>query len=115
MNIMKKALFVLSAVGFLGVFNCGLTLAEGENFTIIIKDHKFSPEELIIPANKKVKIIIDNQDATPEEFESFDLNREKIVPANGQVTIFVGPLKPGRYKYFGEFHQDTAQGIIVVQ
>jgi len=82
-------------------------------FTITIKDHQFLPKELIVPANEKVKLIIENQDSTAEEFESYDLNREKIVTGNGKIVIFIGPLKPGEYKYFGEFHEDTARGTII--
>ena len=89
--------------------------AELASFEITIKDHTFSPVELTVPANEKVKLIVENQDATPEEFESYDLNREKIVTAHGKITVFVGPLKPGTYKYFGEFHQKTAQGTIIAQ
>jgi hypothetical protein len=84
-------------------------------FTIVIKDHRFTPAELTIPAGVKVKLIIDNQDATPEEFESHELNREKIVPGNSQAKIFVGPLEPGVYPFFGEFHEATAQGKLMVK
>ena len=89
------------------------SFAAKPTFTITIKDHQFSPKELVVPANEKIKLIIENQDPTAEEFESYDLNREKIVTGNGKITIFIGPLKPGEYKYFGEFHEDTAQGIII--
>ena len=113
---MKKVslLFLLLVLGFcnLAVVSAKETKAE---YVITLKDHKFSPEELVIPANTKVKIIIENQDATPEEFESYDLNREKVVTGNGKITIFIGPLKSGTYKYFGEFHKDSAQGVIIVE
>ncbi len=90
-------------------------LAEEEDlYTIILKDHCFSPAELTIPASKKVKVLVQNQDSTPEEFESYDLIREKIVTGNGKATLYIGPLKPGRYHYFGEFHRDTARGVIIV-
>ena len=84
-----------------------------EEFTIHIKDHVFDPVELHVPADTKVKLIIVNQDPTPEEFESYDLNREKIVSGNGTISLFIGPLDPGRYEYFGEFNMDTALGWIV--
>ena len=89
------------------------SFAAKPTFTITIKDHQFSPKELVVPANEKIKLIVENQDPTAEEFESYDLNREKIVTGNGKIIIFIGPLKPGEYKYFGEFHEDTAQGIII--
>jgi plastocyanin len=82
---------------------------------LVIRDHKFEPAELTVPAGKKVKLIVQNQDATAEEFESYELNREKVVPPKREVTIFIGPLKPGRYPFFGEFHKDTAKGVLVAQ
>lgn len=84
-------------------------------YVIQIKDHKFIPAELLVPAGKKIKLRIENLDKTPEEFESYDLNREKVVAGTRKITVYVGPLKPGTYKYFGEFHPETAQGIIVAK
>lgn len=88
---------------------------EVPEFTLIIKDHVFVPAELTIPAGVKVKLIVDNQDATPEEFESHELDREKIIPGNSQAKIFVGPLDAGVYPFFGEFHAATAQGKLMVK
>ncbi|NOT40083.1 MAG: cupredoxin domain-containing protein [Alphaproteobacteria bacterium] len=84
-------------------------------FEIVIKDHKFQPATLEVPANKKVKLIVKNQDLTPEEFESYELNREKVIVGNSQAIIFIGPLEPGTYPYFGEFNMATAQGKIVAK
>ena len=53
--------------------------------------------------------------STPEEFESFELNREKVIKGKRKAVIFIGPLRPGRYPYFGEFHPETAQGIIIAE
>ena len=91
-----------------------LGLAEEAVYKIAIKDHKFLPEVLTIPDKMKVKILVENQDPTAEEFESYDLGREKVVSANGEIILFVGPLEAGVYKYFGDFHPQTAQGRIVV-
>lgn len=84
-------------------------------YTVSIKDHKFDPAIVEIPSGKKAKLLVKNLDSTPEEFESHDLKREKIVPGNGEITVLVGPLKPGEYKFFGEFNEATAQGKIVVK
>jgi len=89
--------------------------AQEAEFHLAIRDHKFEPAEITVPAGKKIKLLIENKDATPEEFESHELNREKVVPANGQVSVFVGPLKPGRYPFFGDFHKDTANGALIAQ
>lgn len=97
---------------------CFLTAAPAvaeETYLIVIREHRMNPTELQVPAGQKIKLLVDNQDATPEEFESHTLNREKIISGNSKVIIFVGPLKPGTYEYFGDFHQATAQGRIIAK
>jgi len=89
--------------------------AEVKEYTLTLRNHKFVPATLTIPANTKVKLLVVNEDATPEEFESHELNREKIVTGKGRITVYVGPLKPGKYPFFGEFHMDTAQGVLIAK
>ncbi|MEL0136458.1 MAG: cupredoxin domain-containing protein, partial [Halieaceae bacterium] len=69
---------------------------------------------LEIPAGQKVRLLVVNRDPTPEEFESYELNREKVIAGNAKAVIFVGPLEPGDYPFFGEFNPKTAQGVIRV-
>jgi plastocyanin len=97
------------------LFSAALANAETKEFKIIIKDHLFIPAQTKIPAGERVKLVIDNQDSTPEEFESYDLNREKIISGNSKSTVYVGPVTPGNYKYFGEFNEATAQGLIIAE
>ena len=89
--------------------------AETPEFTIVIKNHRFEPAEVVVPAEKKVKLVIDNRDTTPEEFESHDLRREKVIAGGGKASIWIGPLKPGTYAFVGEYHEDTAKGRLVVK
>lgn len=77
-----------------------------------IKDHRFIPEIIKVPSARPVRITVHNRDDTIEEFESIDLKREKIIYANSSAKIILAALKPGDYKFFGEFHEDTAQGIL---
>ncbi len=93
----------------------GTVFAATPEIELIIKDHLFFPATLEIPAGQKVRIRIINQDPTPEEFESFELNREKLVVGNGQTVVFIGPLQPGEYPFFGEFYPKTAQGMVIVK
>ncbi len=93
----------------------GLVAAELPIYELSIKDHYFQPDTIEIPARTKVKLLVNNQDATPEEFESHELNREKIISGNSVATIFIGPLDPGEYGFFGEFNEATAQGKIIVE
>ncbi|MGB7543498.1 MAG: cupredoxin domain-containing protein [Burkholderiales bacterium] len=90
-------------------------LAADPDFTLTIKEHRFEPSELQVPAGKKIRLLVKNLDPTPEEFESHELKREKVVPGKSEVTITVGPLKPGTYKFFGDFHESTAKGTIVAK
>ena len=105
---------------FLIVFGLALaTLApaavRAEDYTVTIKDHRFSPAELKVPANKRLVITVVNEDATAEEFESKQLKVEKVIAGKSKGTVRVGPLKPGRYPFFGEFHEATAQGAVIAE
>jgi hypothetical protein len=84
-------------------------------YTLRIKDHRFIPAQLVVPANVKFQLFVVNEDPTPEEFESHELNREKIVTGNSKIVVFIGPLKPGRYPYFGDFNSKTAQGVLLAR
>ncbi len=93
----------------------GLARAEDPPFTLVIKDHRFTPAELQVPAGKKLRLTVRNEDATPEEFESTELHREKVVPPGQEIIVIVGPLDAGTYGFFGDFHQDTAQGKLIAK
>lgn len=82
---------------------------------LIIREHRFAPAERRVPSGQKIKLIVHNQDATPEEFESHELNREKVIAPGAKASIFIGPLKPGRYSFIGEFHEKTARGVIIAE
>jgi plastocyanin len=110
--MVHKLLLTSLVVG--GIMVAGAASAD-EQYTLTIKDHAFSPETLSIPAGQQVKLLVINNDASPEEFESEKLGREKVIAANSQATIVVGPLEAGEYPFVGEFHQETAKGKIIAQ
>jgi len=82
---------------------------------LTIKDHRFSPETLTVPAGERVKVTITNADSTAEEFDSSDLHVEKMIPGGQKASIFIGPLKPGVYSFVGELHESTARGKVVAK
>jgi len=91
-------------------------LAAGEpEINVVIEGHKFTPDRIEVPAGQKVKLLVENRDATPEEFESGPLKIEKVIPGKAKATIYVGPLKAGEYKFVGEFNEKTANGVIVAK
>jgi hypothetical protein len=93
----------------------GFAAGQTSSFALVIRNHRFQPELLTVPAGQKLELHVSNADATPEEFESTDLRREKVVPAGQEVVVYVGPLKPGSYEFFGDFNPKTARGRLVAQ
>ena len=92
-----------------------LVLAVEGDYSLTIRNHQFVPDQLVVPAGKKIKLVISNADSTPEEFESYTLNREKVIPGNSKASVYLGPLEPGKYEFIGEFHEATARGVIEAQ
>ena len=106
---------LLAAFVLLGFAPASATAADIPEFKLVIRQHQFEPAELKVPAGQRLRLVVENHDSTPEEFESYDFNREKMVPGNGRIVLFVGPLKPGRYEFFGEFNPGTARGTLVAE
>ncbi|WP_293553025.1 cupredoxin domain-containing protein [Parvibaculum sp.] len=115
--MMRKSLAAAGVAAFLAFGVAGALAADDETptFEITIKDNKFDPATLEVPAHKDIKLIVKNLDETAEEFESHDFSAEKIIAGGGQGVFFLEPMEPGSYKFFGEFHEDTAQGVLVVK
>lgn len=88
-------------------------LAASPGFSLTIGDHRFEPAELAVPAGQKIELHIRNTGTVSAEFESSDLGREKVVPAGSEITLYVGPLKPGRYTFFDDFHPSTRGHLVV--
>jgi Cupredoxin-like domain len=106
--------FALCA-GLLAAVGATVAWADDPAFGLSIRDHRFSPAQIEIPANTKVRLVIRNEDTSPEEFDSTQLRRERVIPGRSEATIYVGPLPPGTYEFIGEFHADTARGRLVVR
>jgi plastocyanin len=111
----RSAVFARWAAAAAIALAAATAVAADDEFALAIQDHKFQPSELRVPANRKIKLVITNRDSSAEEFESHALNREKVVPPGKSVTVFIGPLAPGRYPFFGEYHEKTAQGVVIVE
>ncbi|PCH95302.1 MAG: hypothetical protein COB83_09175 [Gammaproteobacteria bacterium] len=88
--------------------------AKRPEYVLELKDNLFYPETIHIPAGQKVKLIIYNRDDSVEEFDSFDLNREKVLYPNQKAVIYIGPLPEGTYQFFGEFHPYSAKGTVII-
>lgn len=107
--------FAVFAALTLGASALTATAEAPDEYTLTIRNRQFEPAELTVPADRKIRINVVNADATPEEFESHELNREKVVAGNSSIKVFVGPLPAGVYPFFGDFNPQTAQGKLVVK
>jgi len=108
---MRQILILLGLTAFLST----AAIVRADDLTLTIKNHRFAPTEIKVPANKRVQITVVNDDATPEEFESKALKVEKIIPGKSKSVVRIGPLKPGRYPFAGEYHEDTAKGAVIAE
>lgn len=95
----------------------GITSASDaqEAISIVIKNHRFEPNVIRVTAGQRVQLLIDNQDDHAEEFESYSLRVEKIIPGKSKAKLSIGPLKPGKYVFFGEFNPSTATGQLIAE
>ena len=110
---MRKLINILSIIL---VFSLSAQIkAATQEIEITIRGHLFFPSTIEVPAGQKVRLIIINEDPTAEEFESYGLNREKVISGNSRTVIFIGPLQAGEYPFFGEFYPRTAQGRVIAR
>ncbi len=116
--IVLASLIILLIAGIIFFISTNKNLNSNDEIlevNIVIKDHKFIPDIVEVPKSTKIRLVIHNEDDTVEEFESHDLHREKIMMPHDSIKIILAPLKPGKYDFFGDFHQDTAQGFLIVK
>ena len=109
---MRKTFILAGLAAFLAL---APATSRAQELTVTIKDHKFTPAEIKVPANKRVQLTIVNDDPTPEEFESHEMKVEKVIPGKTKAVVRIGPLKPGKYPFVGEFHEATAKGTVIAE
>jgi plastocyanin len=109
-RLFSACLLVLSATV------AGGHIASAESgITVTIKDHKFDPAEIHVPAGKPAVLTIKNEDGSVEEFDSSALKVEKVIAGGGEGSVRLRPLDPGRYPFMGEYHAETAQGVVIAE
>jgi plastocyanin len=103
---------LLAGIALAGLAGVATAAPEPTTVNLTLKDHRFTPASFSVPAGQKVRIVLVNEDAATEEFDSHDLRTEQLVTPKGKISFFIGPLKPGEYSFMGEFHAATAQGKV---
>ena len=84
-------------------------------FEIRFADHHFTPQTLVVPAGLPLVLTVVNSSHERIEFESFKLNREKVVGPGETITVHLPALRAGSYDFFDDFHQDVPEGEIVAK
>lgn len=91
-----------------------LATAEDHTVTLTVTDGGFTPAELQAPVGARVRIEITNKSSGAIEFESFELNRERVIQVGQTVNVYVTGLDAGTYAFFDDFHQER-KGTLVVR
>lgn len=106
----------LMSLAFLALFSGAAALAEQDPvFTIKFADGKIDPPVVEVPANRRFKLILQNEGTTPVEFESNELRREKVLGAGTSSFIVIKRLDPGEYQFFDDFHLDTPPAKLIAR
>ena len=114
--MIRPAVLSLCAACAVAAFTCASVHAEDAySATITIREHRFEPAELHVPAGKRVALTVINADPLSEEFDSAALKVEKVIAGKSQGVVHISPLKPGKYEFVGEYHEDTAKGVMVAE
>lgn len=102
--------FLLPAALLVILAGCG---NQSPGIPVTLQGHRFTPAEIHVPANQPVLITLTNRDEAAEEFDSTALKVEKVVPGHETGNVRIRPLAPGRYPFMGEYHADTARGVVI--
>jgi plastocyanin domain-containing protein len=111
---MRTLILTMALAAFAGLAPVQKAAAQ-DALTTTIKDHRFEPAEIRVPAGKRISLTVINDDPTPEEFESPVLKVEKVIPGKSKAVVQFGPLTPGTYKFEGEFNSSTAKGVVIAE
>jgi plastocyanin len=111
---MRPWIFILTTLA-LTAFAAPVSAQKAVDITISVKNNKFDPAEIEVPADTPIRLKVKNLDPKPMEFESKTLKVEKIITGNSEATINVRAQKPGKYEFFDEFHEETARGALIVK
>jgi len=113
-NVLRSGLAVACALAIIAASRPA-SPEEIQTIDVTIRAHQFSPAEIRVKSGQPTILRLKNEDATPEEFDSIALKVEKVIPGGGSASVRLRPLGPGRYPFQGEYHPDTAQGVVIAQ
>lgn len=106
-------MFCIALAGVVATASAAASLSDMPLEIITLKDHRYTPEVITVPAGQKIRIEITNRDATADDFDSADLHVDRDLKPHERAAFVIGPLKEGHYKFKGELHAATAHGEVI--
>jgi plastocyanin len=103
------------AVMLAAAWNSSSQAEDLPTFQVVAENGRFRPDTVVVPAGVRFRIRVTNKGPGPEEFESIELRKEKVLAEGVTRTVVFAPLRPGTYTFFGDFHPETAKGRIVAK
>ena len=86
--------------------------AQETEINITVKDKKFNPSTITVPANKPFKLIVKNADSAAMEIESKNPRFEKVIAPGTTATINMKPLETGTYSFYDDFNKSNKGEIV---
>ena len=68
-----------------------------------------------MPAGRRILLKVVNRDPMSEEFDSPALKAEKVIAGASEGIVRISALDPGRYRFVGEYHAETAKGVLIAE
>ena len=112
---LRKLLTLLALPVGAAMISCVAAAAVADDLEIKFDNHRFAPQTVTVPSGEALAVKVVNSSNEPIEFESFKLNREKVVTPGDTITVHLPALSPGTYDFYDDFHQDVPQGTIVAK
>jgi uncharacterized cupredoxin-like copper-binding protein len=110
-----RAIFAAAVAVLLSTVGLPAAADDMPTIQLLMKNGRLYPETLEVPANTRFRLQVKNEGPGAAEFESLELRKESVLAPGVTRTLVFAPMKPGSYKFFDEFHPETAQGKIVAK
>ncbi len=114
MESSKTAAWILAPLVFMSL---ALPVRAEDDAPVVVRfeDRRFEPAELVVPAGAPLRLRVVNSTNEAVEFESFELNRERVVQPGHEIVVYLPALAPGTYTFFDDFHKNAGEGRITAR
>ena len=111
-----KRLRCYVAVGFLALVALAgrAVAADDQTLKLAVGETGFAPTELEAPAGGRIRLEVTNGTSAAIEFESYELNRERVIQPGQTAAVYLSGLSAGKYEFFDDFHR-TRDGTLIIK